>query len=86
MTEAMILAAVKINALDQVEPGYIQDWPPNSPDLNPIESIWSMLNSRVNWKVGSPSGRSREALNLWFERGKVVFLFSSGNYGVVISS
>jgi hypothetical protein len=27
--------------------GLIQGWPPNSPDLSPIENMWSLLQSRV---------------------------------------
>jgi hypothetical protein len=24
------------------------DWPPNSPDLNPIENLWSMVQAKVD--------------------------------------
>ncbi|MBW0519454.1 hypothetical protein O181_059169 [Austropuccinia psidii MF-1] len=24
------------------------DWPPHSPDLNPIETIWKMIKSQIN--------------------------------------
>jgi len=30
-----------------VIPNYIENWPPNSPDLSPIENIWSILSNDV---------------------------------------
>ena len=32
---------------DEIELDYIQDWPPNSLDLNPIENVWRLLKSKV---------------------------------------
>jgi transposase len=28
-------------------PNYIENWPPNSPDLSPIENLWSILSNDV---------------------------------------
>lgn len=38
-----------IRWLDENIPSYIhpKDWPPNSPDLSPIENIWSILSTNV---------------------------------------
>ena len=39
-------------------PNYIENWPPNSPDLSPIENIWSILSNDV-YKDPEPKTRLR---------------------------
>ena len=44
----------------------ILDWPGNSPDLNPIEHIWSLIKDRV--AARRPFIKGKEALGLaWLE-------------------
>ena len=28
------------------------DWPPNLPDFNPIEKIWTLMKRRIQWRRG----------------------------------
>lgn len=40
-------SAVSRAWLDENIPNYIENWPPNSPDLSPIENLWSILSNSV---------------------------------------
>ena len=45
---------------------YIDDWPPNSPDLNPIENVWRILKSRVKqWKPRTAEELKEAILAEW---------------------
>ncbi|KAG1434678.1 hypothetical protein G6F46_014065 [Rhizopus delemar] len=38
-----------ISWLQQNKVRHITDWPPNSPDLNPIEHVWHLLKLKLQW-------------------------------------
>ena len=37
---------------------YISNWPPSSPDLNPIENFWALLQQRVALHPDGPARTS----------------------------
>jgi hypothetical protein len=54
--------------LDEIAPDRIQDHPPNSPDLNPMEDIWSYLDGEIKKKrVRSLDGLQRALTKAWEE-------------------
>jgi hypothetical protein len=41
-------------------------WPPNSPDLNPIEMLWGIIKKRLNWAhIASRDEAITAILNTW---------------------
>ncbi len=46
----------------QMELEFIENWPPNSPDLNPIENVWRILKSRVKRHKCTTSEQLRKAI------------------------
>jgi hypothetical protein len=38
----------KWNARHASSISVLKDWPPNSPDLNPIENVWGIVQAKVN--------------------------------------
>jgi len=43
-TSTATIAWMDANIKHYIQP---EDWPPNSPDLSPIENVWSIGNSRL---------------------------------------
>ena len=53
---------------DHMELDYIDDWPSNSPDLNPIETAWRILKSRVKLRrSASPQEPWKAIEEVWKE-------------------
>ena len=47
------------------------DWPPYSPDLNPIENIWGIMKSKIRGrKFLTISSLKNEIYKIWSERNK----------------
>ena len=53
---------------DQMELDYIDNWPANSLDLNPIENVWRILKSRVKLRRSANPKELRKAIEeVWKE-------------------
>merc|ERR1711911_457339 len=59
---------------DQVSFQVIEDWPGNSPDLNPIENAWSFMKNQLKYKdTGSVPKLIHELKMLWKEPHTTIF-------------
>ena len=51
---------------------YVLDWPENSPNLNPIEKLWSILKSRLQKIDCTTKTKLIEAvIQLWYNDPKI---------------
>ena len=54
--------------LDEIASDRIRDHPPNSPDLNPMEDIWSYLDGEIKKRrIRSIAGLQRALTKAWSE-------------------
>jgi transposase len=78
--KASVAALQEWNAKHNSAISILSNWPPNSPDLNPIENVWAIVQDRVN-KLGCKHlGEFKAAVASTFtklERSMLENLFSS---------
>jgi len=52
----------------------VMEWPPNSPDLNPIENMWNLLKQRLFHDYDAPPKGMSElwdrVYETWYSGGK----------------
>jgi transposase len=52
--------------LDELAPDRLKNWPANSPDFNPIEDVWSFLQSAIKYKkIQSIPALQRQLTDAW---------------------
>ena len=51
-----------IQWLEDSQVDFINDWPSNSPDFNPIENVWSIIKRRLQGKDTSTISRLEAAI------------------------
>src|SRR5204863_357974 len=41
------------------------DWPPQSPDMNPIENLWAIIKARRKKKFGVPTSKNEYSISVF---------------------